>query len=256
MTTGYKEFEFDLPGALLAKLVRVFENLEPAVLTPEAASNIPEEQGVYQLLGDCSSAAKPLYVGKTDAEAGLQKRLIRHASKIQDRVGLDPNTILFKAVRVFVFTAVDLETQLIKHYGGTAWNGSGFGSNDPGKERDTTKYKPEHFDTIFPIDIDRPLTFSVPISTRAADVLKVLKRNLPYLIRFQRIGNSKRAHPDLEDTHVEISTPFTTKSILQQVVAQLPTGWHATLLPSHVIIYKDDIRSFPSGQLLAHSPAA
>jgi hypothetical protein len=113
-----------------------------------------------------------VYVGKTDAEAGLLSRLTRHSKKIQHRIGLTPASVLFKAVRVFVFTAIDLETQLIAHYGGTnivEWNGSGFGSNDPGEKRDTTTYKAGHFDAQFPIDIARPLAFSIPTPTKAAE---------------------------------------------------------------------------------------
>ena len=165
----------------------------------------------------------------------------------------------FKAVRVYVFTAVDLETQLIEHYGGTTkvhWNGSGFGSNDPGRERDTTSYKVDHFDTQFPIDIGRPLAFSIPMSGTAAEILKTLKRELPYLIRFEteRKG-SRQGHPDLEGTAITIAStkPLTPESVLKQTINQLPAGWHATMLPSHVIVYKNDNRNFPSGITIAKS---
>ncbi|MGO9005303.1 MAG: GIY-YIG nuclease family protein [Beijerinckiaceae bacterium] len=255
---GYIDFEFDLPEALLAKLVKVFDDdVTAAQLLPEVVAKIPEEQGVYQLFLESAGKQELVYIGKTDAAAGLQKRLGRHAEKIQQRKGLDPSRVFFKAVRVYVFTAVDLETQLIAHYGGTAkvqWNGSGFGSNDPGIERDTTSYKPDHFDAKFPIDIARPLDFAVPMNGKAADVLRALKSGLPYLIRFHaKSKNSRTAHADLEDTEVTIDPkkPLTPESVLEQTVVQLPAGWHATLLPSHVIVYKNDERKFPSGRLIA-----
>src|SRR5205823_1069268 len=123
--------------------------LKFAPLTNENLANIPEAQGVYQLfLGD-----DLVYIGKTDAEAGLRKRLERHQAKIRHRQGLAPDSVNFKAVRIYVFTPMDLETQLIRHYGGerkVRWNGSGFGSNDPGRQRDTTSFRAEHFDMIFP----------------------------------------------------------------------------------------------------------
>jgi hypothetical protein len=258
-TAGYVEFEFDLPDALLSKLVQVFDGLAEATLLPAVVESIPEEQGVYQLFLRSEDKLDLVYIGKTDSEAGLRKRLGRHAEKIQQRIGLDPNDVVFKAVRVYVFTAVDLETQLISYYGGTksvSWNGSGFGSNDPGFERDTTTYKPDHFDTKFPIDIARPVTFSIQAKGKAAGILRTLKRNLPYLIRFEtKARNSRTAHDDLEDTDVKIdlTKPVTAQGVIQQVIKQLPAGWHATLLPSHVIIYKNDRRKFPSGRLIAES---
>lgn len=187
MSAGYIEFEFDLPGALLSRLVEVFDQMEPAPLALSTLDKIPEKQGIYQLFLN----NKLVYIGKTDAEAGLAKRLGRHRSKIQHRNGLEPSQVSFKAVRLFVFTAIDLETQLIHHYGGAelvSWNGSGFGSNDPGRERDTSTYKETHFDTKFPIDIDREIEFNVSAPHTAADVLRVLKSLLPYTFDFMRLN--------------------------------------------------------------------
>src|ERR1041385_6312831 len=135
MIAGYVDFEFDLPEALLAKLIEIFAGLNSAPLTAESIEPIPEAQGVYQLFLD----GKLVYIGKTDAEAGLKKRLIRHSEKILHRTNLDPAKVSFKAVRIYVFTAVDLESQLIKHYNvisAVEWNASGFGANDPGRRRD------------------------------------------------------------------------------------------------------------------------
>jgi len=239
MTPGYTEFEFDLPEALLAKLVRVFDDVQAAPLLPDIVREVPEEQGVYQLFLIKDGVAGLVYIGKTDAASGLRSRLSRHATKILHRVGLRPEDVLFKAVRVYVFTAVDLETQLIDHYGGTAkvsWNGSGFGSNDPGRERDTTTYKVDHFDAQFPIDMNLPISFDLPTTGTAAETLRILKRHLPYLVRFQLLRkNSRSAHDDLEHTTISLdpTKPFTPESIIAQTVEQLPVGWHATRLPSH-----------------------
>lgn len=259
MIPGYVEFEFNLPDALLAQLVGVFDKIEPAPLVQQNILKVPEEQGVYQLFHAPDSKPDLVYVGKTDSDSGLRARLNKHGRKIQHRVGLDPANVLFKAVRVFVFTAVDLEAQLIRHYGGVSnvpWNGSGFGSNDPGKERDTTTYKDEHYDTQFPIDVERPIEFEVPMSASAADILRSLKAQLPYLIRFEVIKrNSRTGHEDLETTQVTLNSASSTTptGIIKQVISALPKGWHATMLPSHIIIYKNDRRKFPSGRRLADS---
>ncbi len=261
MTAGYIEFEFDLPGALLAKLIDVFERLDYAPVTADALNSIPDAQGVYQLFHAGAEEPGLVYIGKTDMAAGLRKRLTRHARKLENRVGLSRGNVFFKAVRVYVFTAVDLETQLIDHYGGVSkvsWNGSGFGSNDPGRERDTTKYKPDHFDARYPIDPNLPLDIEIPLVGTAASILRNLKRHLPYLLRFELAGRAQsKAHEDLEQSMVSLdpARPLTAESIITQVVNQLPGGWHATALPSHTIMYKNDTRRFPSGREIARSGA-
>jgi hypothetical protein len=251
---GYSEFEFDLPGALLTRLVEVLNSMEAVPLTPKWLDQIPEEQGVYQLFVETSL----VYIGKTDADAGLRRRLTRHAKKITQRKNIDFSQVMFKAVRIFVFTAMDLESDLIRYYEKNAklvWNKSGFGSNDPGVERDTTKYKPNHFDTMYPIDVDLKIDFPIPLVGSAADVLYPLKAGLGYLLRFHTHDNWRKPHPDLAETKIMLNNdqPLTVRSLIEQVVNQLPSGWHATALPSHIIMYKDDTRRFPSGTLLARS---
>ena len=249
---GYVEFEFDLPGALLNRLVEVFDGLETAPLNNESLSNIPEEQGVYQLLLD----DRVVYIGKTDAEAGLYKRLSRHSRKIMHRVGLDTARVSFKAVRVFVFTAVDLETDLIQRYGGVRsieWNGSGFGSNDPGRQRDTTRVDPSNYDALFPIDIDRLVPFAIDAEETAASALGRLKSALPYTLRYQRAGGGRKAHPDLEAAAMSrIGGPVSARKALQEIVGSLPAGWQATALPGYVIVYKE-AQSYPHGGVIATS---
>ena len=124
MPPGYREFEFDLPQALLAHLIQAFDTMGPGPLTPEVVELIPEAQGVYQLF----HRGTLVYIGKTDAQSGLRQRLSRHAWTVQHRKNLDPLEVSFKAIRVYVFTAIDLETQLIQHYKATAsvaWNLAG-----------------------------------------------------------------------------------------------------------------------------------
>ena len=91
----------------------------------------------------------------------------------------------------------------------------------------------------------------------AALVLKSLKRGLTYLLRYEAASKGSRlAHADLETTEIALdrTIPKTPESVVRQVVAQLPTGWHATALPSHIIVYKNDTRKFPSGRLIVRSP--
>ncbi|MBZ9746672.1 GIY-YIG nuclease family protein [Mesorhizobium sp. CO1-1-7] len=243
---GYVEFEFDLPGALLARLIDVLDRLDTAPLNTASLQAVPEEQGVYQLLLD----GQLVYVGKTDAEAGLQKRLSRHARKIMHRVDLDPVRVSFKAVRIFVFTAMDLEANLIRHYGGVKaidWNGSGFGSNDPGRQRDTTKVKSKNYDAKFPIDIDRQMAFAIDHGETASSALARLKEALPYTFRFQK------ADSDFDATKLAaLSGPITPRAAIRHIVNPLPQGWQATALPGYIILYKEK-RDYPQAEVIAVS---
>jgi len=250
--TGYVEFEFDLPGALLSRLIEVLDTLDYSTLSASNVADIPEEQGVYQLFLD----GNLVYIGKTDADAGLNKRLSRHARKIMHRVDLDPARVAFKAVRIFVFTAVDLEADLIRHYGGVkliGWNGSGFGSNDPGRERDTTRVDPKNFDAQFPIDIDRSLAFAVEQGETAAAALSRLKDALPYTFRYEGRGiGSRKPHSDFSAALQQIKGPVTAREAIRHVIAALPAGWQATALPGYIIMYHET-RDYPHGAVIGRS---
>lgn len=251
MTQGFRDFEFDLPGALLGHLVTVLDGMEAGPLTADGLRGVPEAQGVYQLFLD----GRLVYIGKTDAEAGLAHRLARHSRKTLHRRNLDPQRVTFKAVRIFVFTAMDLETQLIRHYtgpGGTEWNGSGFGANDPGRNRDNSQ--PGRFDTEFPIDIDVPLDLDLSGAHSASYVAATLKSALPYVLRFQTKASSRAPHDDLRDTAVTIAPGTNTaRSILTSMTQQLPAGWQATALSALLILYKESRNDYPAATVLARS---
>jgi hypothetical protein len=250
MTQGFREFEFDLPDALLASLIDVFDKMESAPLLPEHVVDLPEEQGVYQLLHE----GKVVYVGKTDGEAGLRQRLGRHAFTIQHRCNLEPSSVEFRALRVFVFTAIDLETQLIKHYVGKSkvkWNNSGFGSNDPGRERDTTKIKAGGFDDLFPIDLDKPVRLDgLEPPLTAAKALAALDREVPYIIRALR--PRKKQHPDFSVEIDPLPELTTAREVIKSVVSKLPPGWQATMLPGRVILYREE-KEYSAGPVIARS---
>ncbi|HRD28517.1 MAG TPA: GIY-YIG nuclease family protein [Caulobacter sp.] len=252
MNPAYRDFEFDLPEALLQRLVQVLDDLEPAPLTQLGLEGVPDAQGVYQLFKD----GVLVYVGKTDSEAGLRRRLSRHAQKILHRIGLSPEQVSYKAVRIYVFTAIDLETQLIRHYagkGGTAWNNSGFGANDPGRKRDHTRVKSSNFDAIYPIDIDRPLDVSFADCTSAAQALSRAKLAIPYNLRFES-GHARRPHEDLLNAPLSLEDQvFSLRGLLAAVARSLPAGWQATALPGYVLLYKEQDDTYPDGQVLART---
>lgn len=253
MKRGYVEFEFDLPGSLLRNLIEVIDSTEPETLSIDGLSSVPEEQGVYQLLLN----GKVVYVGKTDAEAGLHRRLSRHGRKILHRKNLDPKLVSFKAIRIFVFTAINLETALIKNYGGVSgleWNGSGFGANDPGRQRDKSRIKADHYDALYPIDIDRDLPFAIDVDERASSVATRLKDTLPYVFRVESAdAGGRRPHEDLvRATLSERHGPMSARQAISYLVSTLPKGWQATALPGYLILYKEN-EVYPQAEIICRS---
>ena len=251
MTAGFREFEFNLPDALLTGMISAFDGMDGASLSQEHLKGVPEAQGVYQLLLD----NQIVYIGKTDSDAGLSKRLTRHARTIQHRRNLKVTDVSFKAMRVFVFTAVDLETQLIRHYRKTltvSWNNSGFGSNDPGRNRDKTRAKPTSFDVLYPIDLDEEVKLGISGNVSIFQALQELNSKLPYALRFET-SSGRSGHLDMENRALHIpGEPTSARKLLTTIVAALPLGWQATALAGRIILYKEH-SEYPSGSVIARS---
>lgn len=254
MTDGFVEFEFDLPDALLQRLIGIFDGMTSAPLLAENVASIPDAQGVYQLL----KHDQVVYIGKTDGDAGLRQRLGRHAATIRHRRNLTADSITFKAVRVFVFTAMDLETDLIRHYnqaGAVPWNKSGFGSNDPGRNRDDTNLKAGHFDLLYPIDLDEVVEVGIADGASAASILMALRAALPYTLRFEG-ESARRPHLELVSSVVrELPVkPWTTRTLILAVLSVLPSGWQATVLAGRIILYRED-KAYAFGTIIGRSKA-
>ncbi|WP_374340404.1 Eco29kI family restriction endonuclease [Methyloversatilis sp.] len=248
---AYAEFELDLTKALLENLPPILASLPPATLTKEHVLSLPEAaQGVYMLLQN----GEPMYIGKTDATHGFRNRLYRHFLTLSARQNLDLDHVQFKAVRIMVFTTVNVEKTLIEHFLGNnkmAWQNSGFGSNDPGHNRETQE--PSDFDKAHPINIDRPLDFLKPFEGSALDLLIQLKENLPYDLRYETdIGPNKKpvkytkGHEHQRATHVQVAKDgMTLREVLSDVlIPALPDGWVVTVFPGRVILYNED-RTYP-----------
>lgn len=245
-----EELEFDLPTKLLEELVKLFEEMPAGKLSAASLNRVEEEQGVYQLFKD----EKLVYIGKTDSDAGLKKRLLRHAFKIQSRKNLNVEQVTFKAIRVYVFTAMDLEALLISHYRDKGqrpdWQHSGFGSNDPGRQRDTTKVKPENFDAKYPIDLSIIVSIdSDSDKITVAELFRQMKDRLSYNIRFQTSGQGRKPHPDLNEAEAQLpdTKEATVLNLLKAAKRALGKNWRITALPGYVIVYKDDNSKYPSG---------
>lgn len=243
-TPGFRQFEFALTDALVSQLVTILDGMGEAPLVPEVAASIPNGQGVYQLfLND-----ELVYIGKTDNDAGLQRRLIRHARLAGSRSALADGAVTFKAVQVLVFSAMELETMLMRHYRDTGlelvWNHSGFGSNDPGHNREGMGYKEGHFDLLYPISIDDTLDVPLPKGLSVYEALRAVKADLPYLLRF---GGMMSKKPEDIEQHDELKAAelpgdlsgLSLRKTLEAVTGLLPPGYVATKFPGYVILYKE-----------------
>jgi len=248
MCEGFREFEFALTDALLKQLIECFEDMGTSELNDENTSTIPNGQGVYQLFFN----NELVYIGKTDSEAGLQPRLCRHAEKIKARCNLDTAAVRFKAIQVLVFSAMELESLLIKHYSAInrkpIWNKSGFGSNDPGRKRDHSAVKDDHFDALYSIDIDIEIEVDYEVGVNALRALEAIKQKLPYLLRFDKRNLPKT---ELESCQpLELQRIGTVREHIRNVLLHLGEGWQATGLPGYIIVYKEN-RSYAHGDVIA-----
>jgi hypothetical protein len=119
------------------------------------------------------------------------------------------------------------------------WNGRGFGPNDPGAGREERNDPPAYFDSTYPINQNW-----VEIEARtwnAEDLLKKLKKTLPFLLRYQK------PHSDYGATVVNVPlTNMSAAALLTLVAQSLPPGWQATVFPSHMILYKR-VRAYQYG---------
>jgi hypothetical protein len=227
---GYDEFEVDLEAILRAQLPAFFAEFQAEPLTPDAIKAIPDQaKGAYVLYLD----RHPVYAGKTDTRHGFRQRLDRHAWTIQGRAGLDPSRLSFKATRIMVFSAFDVEALLIAEMKAAdptalSWNNSGFGSNDPGRNRDGQQ--PAEFDKNFPVDIDFQIDNMPSGNVQLRDLVQSMKANIPYLIRNATIPAG---------IEVQMPKKTTVRNIFETAIQALPPGWQITVLHGRVVIYPE-----------------
>ncbi|HCC63262.1 MAG TPA: hypothetical protein DEQ55_19070 [Pseudomonas sp.] len=105
--------------------------------------------------------------------------------------------------------------------------------------------KESHFDSIYPIDLGLEARVVQPEGDRSvAEVLRQLKDQLAYTVRYQNAGGrSRRPHTDLVETQVSLrSEESSVLNVLRQVKTVLGEEWQITALPGYVIIYKENER--------------
>lgn len=267
MTSQFSsQFRLSITRALGDQLAKALENLERAPLAQRnldlleaqaEAERLSSRSGVYQLYrGDGL-----VYVGKADKP--LASRLGNHLRKISGRSNISIDEISFKCLYVAEdFSAVAPEKLLIKKYkedGHIPWNANGFGNKDPGRNRDQTVLKANHFDMQFPVDLGRDVEGLEPGDHWLWDLVPLIKDGLPYNFRFPKKKNERCKN-------VVISVPsknMTADDVFRLVAAKLPEAWQISALMGYVIMYGDKRVDYPSAwryyrgsEVVAHSPEA
>lgn len=228
----YEDFDFDLARAVLDQLVEAFDGLAIGRLDAETLLGVEARQGVYQLF----LGGELVYIGKADS---LQNRLLRHFRALQGRRNVDVGALGFKCLYIHKnWTTWTTEDALIKRFTGLcSWNLSGFGSNDPGRNRDHTAEKPTSFNSLYPIDPGFICEWVPPGTRSAAALLSEIKSKLPYLLRYQ---DDEHARETLQSVSVTIPrSDMTAGELLVAVARQLPDGWQATILPGRMLLYRE-----------------
>jgi hypothetical protein len=241
----YGEFDFDLAGAVQEQLLKAFNVLPIGPLSEELTSELRVRHGVYQLF----LHGVLVYIGKAKS---LKARLRRHRFRLGGRKNLNLADVGFKCLYVHKnWTPMTHEEALIRLYqreGSQLWNGMGFGSNDPGRNREQTNQPPEGFHRQFPINSDLPCDFLEPGTWKVRDLLRHLKGELPFLLRYE--GHTRGGHADFVKKKVAIAASGRPLSeVLTDVARALPRGWQLTIFPSHVILYKES-RAYDHGEVL------
>lgn len=235
------EFKLSITRALADQLLARLADLEPTALSVDNLERLESRPGIYELFLRTGENVERVYVGK--ASKSLPTRLRKHHYKLSGRSGIDLEDVLFQCLYVDEdLEASAPEKMLINRYRDhdvVPWNTNGFGNNDPGRRRDRSLVKANHFDALYPADLGHaidppPLT---PGEYAVSKYLAAVKKSLPFNLRFE---SKTVAAKELADTNVSVSgAPRDLREILGQVIGALPEGWQATALPGYVICYHE-----------------
>lgn len=255
MTDAYSDqFRLSITEALSTQLYAALKRLEPAPLTqenldalaPQAEKlGLPSMSGVYQLFRQLPGKERQLtYVGKADEP--LPDRLGNHLYKLSGRESISIDEMSFKCLFVEEdLSSVSPEKMLIKEHlktGKIVWNNRGFGNNDPGRNRDRTVIKSNHFDLEFPIDLSRKVTGITPGLRSLHDVLWDIKRGIPFNFRFKQSAAFKSLLVTVPDGEMTVDEAF------RFVAQHLPDKWQICALLGWVIMYDDSPSTYPSAR--------
>lgn len=249
---GCGEFEFDMANPLFEQIRHDFELLEFVELVGPNLDGMENRPGVYGL----TVGGEIVYVGKADRN--VVSRLWKHRRQLSGRRGIRPEEVQFRCLYLAqTWNPLSPEEHLIKRYR-PAWNSSGFGPNDPGRNRDKTNLKENHWHVRYPLDPDWVCEGIEAADYDVFDLLRLVASHAPYWVRFQ--GNKRSAEGESSAQYEEAQEDYrsaakvlvprsgmTVEQLLLLAVAALPRPdtWQLTQLPSHILLYKERDEWYP-----------
>jgi hypothetical protein len=238
------EFKLSISKALTDQLREHLRELTPEPLTADALGRLDRRPGVYQLY----KSGHLVYIGS--ASKALPGRLGKHLRKLRGRRNVSIEEIAFTCLYVDEdLTVLAPEDRLIKVFqeeGTAPWNFNGFGNNDPGRRRDDSRVEDGHFDAQYPIRLEWPCG-SVRAGDRTAnELLTELKRELPFLLRYD---NEAQAREDYEGVEIDVPEDGMSAEALLELIASVLPGYQMTALPGYVIFYPEE-RTYLSGRVI------
>ncbi|MFD9109160.1 Eco29kI family restriction endonuclease [Streptomyces bottropensis] len=236
--TYHDDFRLSITKALGDQLAQALTHLGRAPLAEQYLASLDERPGVYQLY----LHGEFVYVGKADKS--LPSRLANHLRKLSGWRNVDLRDVSFSCLYVDEdFSALAPEQLLISHHkemGNIPWNNNGFGNKDPGRQRDSTVLKKNHFDVVYPIDLDRPVEGLQPGKITLSAFLKALKNGLPYNFRYIEPPRSKATFLTVPQAGLSADEAF------RLVSEALPEAWQIAALMGYVIMYGDSPNEYKS----------
>jgi Eco29kI restriction endonuclease len=220
-------FAFNLMGPLGDQLVEALDLVAPSPLTAPNLAALERGVGVYQLyLGD-----ELVYVGKADND--LANRLDDHRRKIAGRANIKPENVGFTALYMaqdwIPASPEDLMIRRLRARDLCRWNGSGFGNNDYGANRE--RQRSSAWDRDFPVDVTTRLT--VPAGTRTVpQFFADLRAALSFTFRADQ---SLMTMSDRDVTLIEADP--TVAEAFATMIDALPPGWRLTVRSGYAILY-------------------
>jgi len=245
-------FEFDIATPLFDQLAADFELLTPDPLQPESLQTVESRPGLYGLHHQGSL----VYVGKADESA--RERLSKHRRQLEGRIGITPEEVSFRCLHfAHTWDPFKPESHMIRKYS-PSWNLRGFGPNDPGRMRDKTRLKDNHWHVQYPINPDYPCEGIPAGDYDVLELLRLVCKEAPYWVRFQgnRSGKTEEEQQLHEEAHRDFSASrlvsipaerMRVKDLICLAVQALPcpSEWQVTILPSHLLVYKEVNEVYP-----------
>ena len=245
-------FEFDIATPLFEQLAADFELLTPYPLQPESLETVENRPGLYGLHYQGSL----VYVGKADESA--RERLGKHRRQLEGRIGITPEEVSFRCLHfAHTWDPFKPESHMIRTYS-PSWNLRGFGPNDPGRMRDKTRLKDNHWHVQYPINPDYRCEGIPEGDYDVLELLRLVCKEAPYWVRFQgnRSGKTEEEQQLHEEAHRDFSASrivsipaerMCVKDLICLAVQALPCprDWQVTILPSHLLVYKEVNEIYP-----------